>query len=522
MNLLKKPVAIITIIVLLVGSITYIGYKTMNGDANKKTLDSLFVEVEEARQGALTRELTLVGNLEADHSVVIKPQVRGLISKVYVRGGEEVNKGELLFEIDDRSYQAALKEAQAQFKLAQSIFNRAKELKERNFAAAKSYDEAEARLMQSEAAVEKAQKELDDTKIRAPFSGVVGIHKISEGTPAAGDLELITLTDVDPIKVLFKVPARYIPFLSIGQNVNIEIDSYPDQKFSGRISAIDTLVDQSAQSVSVVAEISNKKRLLKPGLFVRVDLTVGSANNALIVPEEAVIASGDQSYVWRIFEHPEVKGKYFALRVPVSLGIQDAGRVQITRGRLAAGDLVVVVGQGKLTQDGIPVRFDHPYAEDEQKNVQVKQPAPAAEKETQDNGTQSKADNAQSQTPTSPEAESMTQENSPQTEIKKGDEASARSGGFFDKIIGFFSSSSPKKQGADEVGKTTTDHASADTSDVEKSQDKNASMTSQNQSEASQDEASQSEASQDEASQDQNEKTSDAQNQNLNADKASA
>ncbi len=357
MDFMKKPVLLGVAIAVLVTSLIGTGfYLSRKGDDTIVRPDNVRVEVDKVRRGSLTREMTVVGTLESNNFVTMKAQVKGLISKVHVIGGESVDKDDLLFEIDDRIYSAQLKEAKALLALAESSFEREKKLSEKKFGTAKKLEEARAQFLKAQAGVEKAQKDLDDTKIKAPFEGVVGLHKISEGTPITADLDLIAITDIDPMKVNFKMPSKFIPYLSLGQRINVEVDSYPGQKFEGRIEAIDAQVDVGAQSIAVQATIPNEKSLLKPGMFVRVKVVVGSKDNSLIVPEEAIVAVGDQTYVWKVIEHPDKPGLYVVFRVQVLTGIQEKDRMEITR-NLREGDIIVTVGYQKVA-DGVPVGFD--------------------------------------------------------------------------------------------------------------------------------------------------------------------
>lgn len=358
MHFIKKPFAIGIGIALLVTTLIstglYFYHKHSGNDLQRP--ESVKIEVDLIRRGSITRSLTVVGTLAASNTVTMKAQVRGLISKVYVQGGEEVSKGDLLFEVDDRSFKAQLKEAQALLALTEAEFNRAKQLSDKNFGAIKNLDKARAEYLRAQAQVEKAQKDLDDSKIIAPFEGIVSLHKISEGTPISNDLDLLTITDIDPIKVDFKVPAKYIPYLSLGQKLKLEVDSYPGKKFEGTIEGIDALVDASVQSIAIKGTLENPKGLLKPGMFVRVNLTVGSKDNSLIAPEEAVVEAGDQTFVWKVIEHPNHPGLYVVFRVPIITGLQENDRVEIKRG-LFEDDIVVTVGYHKVS-DGVPVRFD--------------------------------------------------------------------------------------------------------------------------------------------------------------------
>ncbi len=357
MDFIKKPTLIGIAIAILVTSLIGAGfYLSRKDDAQQARPDSVRVEVDKVRRGSLTREMTVVGTLEADHFVTIKAQIRGLVSKVYIVGGENVQKGDLLFELDDRTYSAQLKEAQALLTLAESAFEREKKLSDKNFGTVKKLEEARAQFLKTQAGVEKAQKDFDDTKIRAPFEGIVGLHHISTGTPITADLDLVSITDMDPMKVNFKMPSKFIPHLNVGQRIKVSVDSYPNQEFPGEIEAIDAQVDTGAQSIAIQAAIPNKKNLLKPGMFVRVKVIVGSQDNSLIVPEESIVNVSDQNYVWKVIEHPEHPGLYVVFRIQVLTGIQEKDRMEITK-NLKEGDIIVTVGHQKVA-DGVPVSFD--------------------------------------------------------------------------------------------------------------------------------------------------------------------
>ncbi len=357
MDFLKKPVAIWVAVAIGVTSLIGTGlYITRSGDEDRAQPSAIRVEVAKTRRGSLVREMTVVGTLESANSVVMKAQVKGLVTKVNIIGGEDVQKGDILFEIDPRSYQARAKEAQALHDLAKAALEREEKLAERNFGAAKKLEEARAQFLKTQAQLESAQKDLEDTKIVAPFDGRVGLHRVSVGTPITADLDLVTITDTDPMKVNFKMPSKFVRYLSIDQKVTIEVDSYPNQQFTGRIEAIDALVDSGAQSIAVQATIPNPKNLLKPGMFVRVKVTVGSKDNSLIIPAEAIVAVGDQTYVWKVIEHPKQPGMYVVFRVEVLTGIQEKDRIEVTR-NLREDDIVVTIGYQKVA-NGYPVAFD--------------------------------------------------------------------------------------------------------------------------------------------------------------------
>ena len=457
MDLIKKPVTIGIAIVLLVVALISAGvYFSNKKDEPLARADSVKVEVDRVRIGSLTRKLTVVGTLNANNHVAMKAQVRGLISKVHVQGGETVEKGDLLFEIDDRMYKATLKEAEAALTLTTATFERAKSLSERNFGTTKSLEEARAAMLRSEAGVDKAQKELDDTKIVAPFEGKVGLHNISEGTPISADLDLITITDVDPIKVSFNVPSKFIPYLSLDQRVKLEVDSYPNKKFEGRIEGIDSMVDVGAQSIAVKAHVDNSDGLLKPGMFVRVNVIVGSKDNSLIVPEEAVVVSGEQSYIWKVIGGDgDYVGRYFAFRVQVLTGIQEKDRIEIAK-NANEGDIIITVGYLKVA-DGVPVNFDLASVGLEKKPAEEVKEEEKSEEKAEESKEES---DAEKDTDDKKDEESVEEKES--ADKKEAELATEPSVSILDKIKGWFSSSKTDEPAAKEEvkGDENTDETS--------------------------------------------------------------
>lgn len=357
----SQPKNSFVLIVVLIATLITTGLYFYYGNSNKKgyEVSSVPIEVELARKGSLTREIEVVGTLVANNMVVVRAGVRGNIAQVLTKGGEEVEKGRVLFEIDDRPFKSRVKEAQALLTPAQEAAKRIGQLSDKKFASAKMVQETQAALLKAEAQLEVAQKELEDTKIIAPYEGVVGIHKIGVGALVGPDVELVTITDVDPMKIDFKVPARYLNFINKGQQIKIYVDNLPDQEFTGEIEAIDGAVDPSTQNITARATIDNSKRLLKPGSFAKVRVVVGSNDDALIISEDALESTSEQDYVYKVIEHPQKPGVYVAFRVPVSIGLSYKGRLEVKRG-LEDGDIVVQAGQNRFEgiKDGIPVTFD--------------------------------------------------------------------------------------------------------------------------------------------------------------------
>jgi membrane fusion protein (multidrug efflux system) len=320
-----------------------------------RLLKSITIEAEAVRTASISRTITAVGTLRANQSVTVKPLVSGQVSKIHAEGGQEIKSGEAILSIDDRKYRNKLKEAEAKLAFAELEFNRYDKLAAQNLGKKKLHERAIADQKEAEALVDMAKKEIEDCVITAPFEGVISLNDISIGVSVNENTELFTIVDVDPIKIDFRIPAQYLQNISKGQSVHVVIDGFLDKKFEAYVEAIDAKVDPNSHTIAVRANIDNKSNLLKPGLFARIDLQVGSKDNAVVLPSSAVQVNGDEESVYKLTYYPK-ENTFVAIRHPIVTGLQEADKIEVLRG-VEPGDLVVTVGQLKI-RDGAPVTFE--------------------------------------------------------------------------------------------------------------------------------------------------------------------
>jgi membrane fusion protein (multidrug efflux system) len=304
------------------------------------------VDAAEAKADTVVIEADAVGTLLSNESVVVRPEIAGRIVVVGFEEGRPVSGGQLMFQFDDSIYAAELEDAQARLELARRTYNRAQELVERGAGTQTARDEATAALQTARAAVQLAEARLTKTTIEAPFEGIAGLRRVSVGDYVAEGQEMVNLEDIDPLKVDFAVPERFLADLELGQAVRVTADAFPGENFVGEVYAVNPQIDPASRSVQVRARLDNSQRRLRPGLFVRVNLELARREQAVIVPEDAIVPRGEERFVFRI-----VDGK--AALTPVVLGQRRFGEVEVREG-LAAGDTVVTAGQLKL-RDGAPV-----------------------------------------------------------------------------------------------------------------------------------------------------------------------
>jgi membrane fusion protein (multidrug efflux system) len=304
------------------------------------------VEAARVQTGKGRLEVNAVGSLEANESAVIRSEIAGRISAIQFKEGERAAKRSVLLTINSEEFEAQVKQIAAVVELNKMNFERAKQLRPEGLIAERAYDEAESRLKESEASLALAKVRLDKSIIRAPFSGRLGLRQVSPGDFVQPGQAIVNLEDTDSIKVDFRIPEIYLSRVQVGQPVQVGVDVYPNQLFEGKIYAIDARIDNATRTVLVRARIPNPAGALHPGMFARVVLLLGERENAVFVPEQAVVPMGGDKFVYRV-----VEGK--AVWTKVRLGLRKEGRVEIVEG-VGPEETVITAGQMKLF-DGAPV-----------------------------------------------------------------------------------------------------------------------------------------------------------------------
>ena len=298
------------------------------------------VEAEVVKADRVSQEIIAVGSLRSNESVVLTSEIAGRISGIHFREGQPVAKGTLLFELDDSIYRAELEQARAGLALSQRNHERSKELFERKLISTRERDEAAAKLDVDRAAVQLAEARQAKTRIRAPFEGVVGLRAVSPGDYVTAGQPLAPLEQISVLKADFRLSEAALSVIKVGQTLNLEVDSSPGRTFPGRVYAIDPRLAEETRSIGVRARVPNDKSELRPGLFARVRLIIAVRDNAVLVPEQAIVPMGEKLFVYVIED-----GKA-AIR-PVQLGVRQSGRVEVTSG-VQLGETVITAGVQKI------------------------------------------------------------------------------------------------------------------------------------------------------------------------------
>ncbi|MEK6594188.1 MAG: efflux RND transporter periplasmic adaptor subunit, partial [Pseudomonadota bacterium] len=298
------------------------------------------------KTGTIAEEVSAVGTLLANEAVMIRPESDGRIAEIHFSEGQLVRKGDKLVSLDTSEVEAQLAAADSELTLNRSRMQRAEELQAKNFISAQALDEARENQNRSAARQMEVKARLGKMTVRAPFEGVAGLRQVSPGAYVKAGQDIARLEGIGTLKADFRVPEVFLRKIRVNQAVQIGVDAFPGESFRGAIYAIEPSVDEQTRTVLLRAKIPNPGVRLKPGMFARVTLVLEIRENAVIVPEQALVPRGGERFVFRV-----VDGK--ALLAKVEIGLRRPGEVEILQG-LKAGESIVVDGQIRL-QDNAPI-----------------------------------------------------------------------------------------------------------------------------------------------------------------------
>ncbi|MFO1328616.1 MAG: efflux RND transporter periplasmic adaptor subunit [Rubrivivax sp.] len=312
------------------------------------------VEAGPVQALTLTDDAQAVGSLRSRQGIVLRPEVSGRVAQINFGDGQRVKRGQLLVQLDDTLQLAQLKQADAQAAIARTNLQRSRELLAQSFVSQSAVDQNEAALQVAEAQVALAKAQLARMRIVAPFDATAGIRQINLGDYLKDGADIVALEDMSSMAVDFRLPERYLARVKVSQPVELAVDALPDRRFKGRVEAVDAQVDANGRSLLVRARVDNPDAVLRPGMFARPRIVFAVREQALVVPEEALVPLGSKQYVYKI--EPDGKGGQQARRLEARLGLRLAGKAELLQG-VAAGDRVVTAGHARLARAEVtPVR----------------------------------------------------------------------------------------------------------------------------------------------------------------------
>jgi len=296
-------------------------------------------------------------SLYAENDAKISSEISGNIAKVSFKAGDWVPVGTVLMNIDSRTQEAKLQQAQADAELSKVELDRAQNLYHRGAQSKQELDKAQATFKAQQAAVAIAKADVDKTIIIAPFSGRLGAKTLSIGDYVSPGTFLLEIVDKKHLKIQYTVPERYLPDLAVGQMVQIKSIAFPNDVFAGVVDFVSPFVDKDTRTVQVEALVPNEDERLSPGLSASVVHSMGVDPKALVIPEEALVPSIEGLTVFRVV-NDEKNQTARVQKVSVEVGSRYQGLAQIRSG-LEATDQVVTQGQQKL-RDGAMIKIITP------------------------------------------------------------------------------------------------------------------------------------------------------------------
>jgi RND family efflux transporter MFP subunit len=327
--------------------------------------------------------LTYTADIIPNQVVNVFSRVDGYIAKIHVDKGDFVKANQLLVEIDHTDYVHAVNQAKANLAAARAkvtqqeagvrnaklTLDRMQTLIKDQFISQQDLDTAQvnydgaiaaleslqAQVKQMEVALAQAETNLTYSNIRAPFAGYVAERNLDQGayvTSATASTStmsrgMLTLHDIDTVRILIEVVEKDIPLVQIGQKAEVRAEAYPHRVFEGTVTRIVQALNRATRTMTVEIDLPNKDRHLKGGMFARVETLVGQHRQAIQIPMDAVSRLENTQYVYIVQD-----GK--AQRINVEIGMRDENRVEITKG-LNGHEQVIVSGKD-LVHDGMPVQ----------------------------------------------------------------------------------------------------------------------------------------------------------------------
>jgi membrane fusion protein (multidrug efflux system) len=303
--------------------------------------------------------LNIIGTVEAVHGVTVSADLAGIVDRIAFESGQAVREGTVLVELDTRQEHAQLASLEAQRDLAKINYGRMDGLVKAGVISRMEYDQATAQQKATEANVAEIKAAIARKTIRAPFSGVLGIRKVNLGQYMAAGGAIVPLQSLNPIYVNFGVPQQIAGQIHVGRNLRVTTEDVAGHVFTGRVTAIDSVVDQATRNIQVQATLANPDGKLRPGMFVQVEAVTGASRPVITLPASAISYAPYGDSVFVVTDLKDPKGNtYRGVRQQfVKVDGTRGDQVAVVSG-LNAGDEVVSSGVFKL-RNGVHVQVNN-------------------------------------------------------------------------------------------------------------------------------------------------------------------
>lgn len=358
----KRMVLMLVIMLALVGGLGFVKYKQVEAaiaaGANFQMPPTAVTTVV-AQKETWPSTMGVIGTAAAIQGVTVSADLPGTIDKIHFESGQWVKEGQIMVELDTRQERAQLANLEAQRDLAGINYGRAQELVKSGVIAKQEYDNAAAQQKATEAQVGDIKAAIARKTIRAPFSGVLGIRQVSLGQYLAAGQAIVSLQTLSPIYVNFGVPQQDSGKVVAGHVLRVTSTDAPGVNFTGRIIALDSVINEQTRNIQVQAIVTNKDNKLRPGMFVQVELPLGSPKQVIPLPASAINYApyGDSVYIVSNMTDPKGRSYKGVRQQVVKVEGSRGDQVGVISG-LNPGDEVVSSGVFKL-RNGAPVQVNN-------------------------------------------------------------------------------------------------------------------------------------------------------------------
>jgi len=358
----KRMIAMLVLMIALIGGLAFIKFRQFQAMAAQFAAmqpppEAVTTIVAQREEWPAT--ISSIGTVAAVQGVTVSADLPGIVDRIAFDSGKPVKEGDVLVQLDTRQEQAQLAAAEAQLELSRLTFQRMQGLVEQDAVSRAEYDTAAAASKQAEARIREIHATIERKTIRAPFGGVLGIRAVNLGQYLTGGDAVVPLQSLDPIYVNFGVPQQDASRMRLGRAVRITASDLDSVEFGGRISALDSVVDEATRNVRVQATLANPAGRLRPGMFVQAQVVLGANQPVIALPGSAISYAPYGDSVFVVEEMKGARGQtYRGVRQQiVRVGSTRGDQVAVLTG-LQAGAEVVTSGVFKL-RPGAAVTVDN-------------------------------------------------------------------------------------------------------------------------------------------------------------------
>src|ERR1700690_1850253 len=303
--------------------------------------------------------MTVIGTMEAVQGVTVSADLPGAVARVAFESGKSVHAGDVLVELDTRQERAQLASLEAQRDLARVSYDRAQQLVDEGVISRVEYDQATSQRKASEANVAEIRATIERKTIRAPFSGILGIRQVNLGQYLSAGQAIVPLQALNPIYVNFGVPQQSLSQVAVGHALRVTKEDLPTVAFSGRVTAVDSVVNEATRNIQIQATLPNPEGKLHPGMFVQVEVAEGAGSSIIALPASAINYApyGDSVFVITDLKDPSGKTYRGVQQRFVKVEGAHGDQVAVISG-INPGDEVVTSGVFKL-RNGAAVQVNN-------------------------------------------------------------------------------------------------------------------------------------------------------------------